>query len=318
MNDIKPSTSYNEISDKGAVSDQVSGQIMNKVYTSRICKALIRKVFFLCNDHFTFQKPLSKAIVQREKVKENDSDGPEKHLHDPEFQSVSRVSQLRQWEAELQKREQAIKKRQQQAELELNRERSSSIKTQGCDEKMPAMNAPRSSQCSNGPSDMLKTLEIGSHHDHLCDWTEYWDAATNQKFYFHKDTRHVAWRTPPRKLSDDEYSYLTDGDLSNTSNWESTFDVDFYEFLNYECSELATSTMSTVESTAKVHTTVNKDDSMTDFAHNSSESSSNELILDSNWEQLFDDRYGEFYWYNSSTGVSQWEDPQIDEIQKKS
>jgi len=34
MNDVKSSTSYNEISDKGAVSDQVSGQIMNKGYTS--------------------------------------------------------------------------------------------------------------------------------------------------------------------------------------------------------------------------------------------------------------------------------------------
>lgn len=217
---------------------------------------------------------------------------------------------MRQWEAELQKREQAIKKRQQQAELELNGECGSTIKTQGYDEKIPAMNDPRSSQCANGPIDILKTLKIGTHDDHLCDWTEYWDAATNQKFYFHKDTRHVAWRTPPRKLSGDEYSYLTDGDLSNTSDSESTFDVNLYEFLNYECSELATYTMSTGESTDRVHF---KDDSLTDFAHNSSGSNSNELISESNWEQVFDDRYGEFYWYNSSTGISQWEDPHIDE-----
>jgi hypothetical protein len=90
-----------------------------------------------------------------------------------------------------------------------------------------------------------------------------------------------------------------------------------YEFLNYECSELATSAMSTEDSAAIVHTPVIKDDSLTDCAHNSKESNSNEIILDSKWEQFFDDMYGEFYWYNSSTGFSQWEDPHIDEKRQK-
>jgi len=34
MNDVQSSTSYNKISDKGAIFDQVRGQKMNKGYTS--------------------------------------------------------------------------------------------------------------------------------------------------------------------------------------------------------------------------------------------------------------------------------------------
>jgi hypothetical protein len=247
-------------------------------------------------------------------VKENDSDVREERFYDPEFQSVSRFSQLNQWEAELRKREQAIKERQQHAELELNRQSGSTIITLGYNEKSPNMNAQRSSQCSNGSMDVLKTHS----HDHLCDWTEYWDDATSQKFYFHKYSRHVAWRTPPRKLSKDEYSYMTDGDLSNTINDESDHSIGIYDFLSYECGELAPSATSTSESLPTDHAILNKDnDSLielkTQFAHNGRECNSNGLILDSVWEQLFDDRYGEFYWYNSSTGVSQWEDPHLGE-----
>lgn len=284
---------------------------------------MIREVLSLCRDDFTFQKPSSIAIVRGEKVKENDSDVREVRLYDPEFQYVSRFSQLSQWEAELQKREQAIKERQQHAELELNRERDSTIKTKGCNEKSPTMNAQRSGQCSNGSIEVLKTLDNGSR-DHLCDWNEYWDDETSQKFYFHKYSRHVAWRTPPRKLSKDEYSYLTDGDLSNTINDESDHAIDVYEFLNYECDEVPPSAMSTGEGTATDHTILTKDDDSptelkTQFALNSRKSYYNGHILDSDWEQLFDDRYGEFYWYNSSTGVSQWEDPHAgEEMQNQS
>jgi len=53
-------------------------------------------------------------------------------------------------------------------------------KTQGCVEKNHTRKYPRSSQCANGPFDVLKISNIGTHDDHLCDS----DPVTNQKLYF--------------------------------------------------------------------------------------------------------------------------------------
>jgi hypothetical protein len=248
-----------------------------------------------------------------------------------ECQLKARVSQLKQWETELQNREQAIKKRQKQAEFELNRERRNIIERQGYFEalnKTPAYHTQGHSQSSYGPVEIPKTTSNNSL-DHLSEWVEYWDTGTNRKFYFHKDSRHVAWRTPPRKLSKDEYSNLTDGELSNSINEEASTDTDIYEFLSYDNGSLANDESGEASlvsysnngvSDGVVSTVANEVESSqgtaNDFIRSNNTSSeqkhSTATVINSDWEQLYDERYGEFYWYNSATGVSQWEYPQND------
>ena len=243
----------------------------------------------------------------------------EDNVFEVENRVKTQLSQLKHWEVELRNREEDIRMRQLQAQLELQRREAIEIPVSPS--FLEAAPAPRFKEhCATDTAqiDCDSTAEsknniIAAEPSCHEEWAEFWDPNTNRKFYFHKDNRQVAWTTPPRKHSSGASSYMTDGELVNSITDGVKSNVDAYEYVNYEDNYSSNEGVNAMFKARPMLETTDElkdvlgDTSMLAQSTKSSMEKNREAISD--WEQVYDNETGCFYWYNVVSGVSQWMDP---------
>jgi len=243
----------------------------------------------------------------------------EENICEVENRVETQLSQLKHWEVELRNREEDIRMRQLQAQLELRRRETIEIPVSST--FFDAAPAPRFKEyCAtdivqtacDSTAESKKNIIAADPSCHE-EWAELWDPNTSRKFYFHKDDRQVAWRTPPRKHSSGASSYITDGELMDSITDGVKSNLNAYKYVNYEDNYSSNDGVDTMfEARPMLETTDETTDVLGDtsmLAQSAKSGMEKNKEADSDWEQVYDNETGCFYWYNVASGVSQWMDP---------